>query len=115
MRRREDRPQGARVWSGRSADAVGRRHGIARRETAAAIAEQIGYPVIIKAVHGGGGKGIAVVHQAEEFPPTFQRISAEARSAFGNGDVYLERFISSLRHVEAQILRDAQGHTKVLG
>jgi acetyl/propionyl-CoA carboxylase alpha subunit len=66
-------------------------------------------------VHGGGGKGIAVVQRQEEFAETFQRISAEARSAFGNGDVYLERFISSLRHVEVQILRDSQGRTKVLG
>jgi acetyl/propionyl-CoA carboxylase alpha subunit len=84
-------------------------------EAAAALAEQIGYPVIIKAVHGGGGKGIAVVEKSEEFSETFQRISAEARSAFGNGDVYLERFVKSLRHVEVQILRDAFGHTKVLG
>ena len=84
-------------------------------EAAAELAEQIGYPVIIKAVHGGGGKGIAVVQKTEEFAETFQRISAEARSAFGNGDVYLERFIKSLRHVEVQILRDAHGHTKVLG
>jgi acetyl/propionyl-CoA carboxylase alpha subunit len=84
-------------------------------EAAAALAEQIGYPVIIKAVHGGGGKGIAVVQQSGEFAETFQRISAEARSAFGNGDVYLERFIKSLRHVEVQILRDAFGHTQVLG
>jgi acetyl/propionyl-CoA carboxylase alpha subunit len=84
-------------------------------EAAATIAEQIGYPVIIKAVHGGGGKGIAVVEKTEAFAETFQRISAEARSAFGNGDVYLERFVKSLRHVEVQILRDAFGHTKVLG
>jgi acetyl/propionyl-CoA carboxylase alpha subunit len=91
-------------------------HGIVTQsEAAARLAEEIGYPVIIKAVYGGGGKGIAVVERADEFIPTFQRISAEARSAFGNGDVYLERFVASLRHVEVQILRDADGHTKVLG
>ena len=56
-----------------------------------------------------------VVEKNEEFSETFQRISAEARSAFGNGDVYLERFVKSLRHVEVQILRDAFGNTKVLG
>jgi acetyl/propionyl-CoA carboxylase alpha subunit/acetyl-CoA carboxylase beta subunit len=91
-------------------------HGIVTQpEAAARLASEIGYPVIIKAVHGGGGKGIAVVEQPDEFVPTFLRISAEARSAFGNGDVYLERFVASLRHVEVQILRDAHGHTKVLG
>jgi acetyl/propionyl-CoA carboxylase alpha subunit/acetyl-CoA carboxylase beta subunit len=91
-------------------------HGVVTHpEAAYKLAEQIGYPIIIKAVHGGGGKGIAVVHNPQDFIPTFQRVSAEARSAFGNGDVYLERFIESLRHVEVQILRDSQGHTKVLG
>jgi acetyl/propionyl-CoA carboxylase alpha subunit/acetyl-CoA carboxylase carboxyltransferase component len=91
-------------------------HGIVTHpEAAERLAGQIGYPVIIKAVHGGGGKGIAVVERPEVFTETFLRISAEARSAFGNGDVYLERFVTSLRHVEVQILRDAHGHTKVLG
>jgi acetyl/propionyl-CoA carboxylase alpha subunit len=91
-------------------------HGIVTQADAAArLGEQIGYPIIIKAVHGGGGKGIAVVETAENFTDAFLRISAEARSAFGNGDVYLERFVPSLRHVEVQILRDAVGHTKVLG
>ncbi len=91
-------------------------HGIVTQpEAAAKLASEIGYPVIIKAVYGGGGKGIAVVEQPDDFVQTFLRISAEARSAFGNGDVYLERFVGSLRHVEVQILRDGHGHTKVLG
>jgi acetyl/propionyl-CoA carboxylase alpha subunit len=91
-------------------------HGVVTDVDAASrVAEQIGYPVIIKAVHGGGGKGIVVVHAPAQLAEAFPRISAEARSAFGNGDVYLERFVASLRHVEVQILRDHQGHTKVLG
>lgn len=91
-------------------------HGIVTHpEAAAALAGRIGYPVIIKAVHGGGGKGIAVVERPEDFAEAFLRISAEALSAFGNGDVYLERFVASLRHVEVQILRDTHGHCKVLG
>jgi acetyl/propionyl-CoA carboxylase alpha subunit len=91
-------------------------HGIVTHADAAArVAEDIDYPVIIKAVHGGGGKGIAVVESSAGFVEAFLRISAEARSAFGNGDVYLERFVRSLRHVEVQVLRDALGHTKVLG
>ena len=84
-------------------------------DTAAAMAGEIGFPVLIKAVHGGGGKGIAVVRGADDFHETFHRVSVEARAAFGSGDVYLERFVASLRHVEVQVLRDRRGNTKVLG
>lgn len=91
-------------------------HGILTSpEAGAAVAEDIGYPVLIKAVHGGGGKGIQVVERKEDFHRLFMQISAEARSAFGNGDVYLEKYIVSLRHVEIQILRDRYGNTRVLG
>jgi len=88
---------------------------LANAESAALIAENIGYPVLIKAVHGGGGKGIQVVEVPEKFIEIYHRISAEARSAFGNGDLYLEKYVTSLRHVEVQILRDHYGNTKVLG
>ncbi|MEQ8483296.1 MAG: biotin carboxylase N-terminal domain-containing protein [Pseudomonadales bacterium] len=84
-------------------------------ERAAVVAEQIGYPVLIKAVHGGGGKGIQVVERADQFHELFHRVTAEARSAFGNGDVYLEKYVTSIRHIEAQLLRDTQGNTRVLG
>ncbi|NQZ67613.1 MAG: ATP-grasp domain-containing protein, partial [Lentisphaeria bacterium] len=91
-------------------------HGVVTEpSTAAILAEEIGYPVIIKAVHGGGGKGIQVVHDPDRFETLFVMISAEAKSAFGNGDVYLEKFVESMRHVEVQILRDTHGNTKVLG
>ncbi len=91
-------------------------HGILTNEgRAAEVAEDIGYPVLIKAVHGGGGKGIQVVETASEFHEQFHRVRAEARSAFGNGDVYLEKYITSLRHIEVQLLRDTHGNTKVLG
>ena len=91
-------------------------HGIVTdADEAAEMAEEIGYPVLIKAVHGGGGKGIQVVESAAEFYEAFQRVTVEARAAFGNGDVYLEKFVTSLRHIEAQVLRDSHGHTKVLG
>jgi acetyl/propionyl-CoA carboxylase alpha subunit len=79
------------------------------------VAEQIGYPVLIKAVHGGGGKGIQVVESADQFHELFHRVTAEARSAFGNGDVYLEKYVTSIRHIEAQLLRDNHGNTRVLG
>ncbi len=84
-------------------------------DSAARVAEDIGYPVLIKAVHGGGGKGIQVVEQPDEFHELFQRVTVEARAAFGNGDVYLEKYVTSLRHIEVQLLRDTQGNTKVLG
>ena len=91
-------------------------HGIMTNpERAAEVAEEIGYPVLIKAVHGGGGKGIQVVESADQFVELFHRVTNEARSAFGNGDVYLEKYVTSLRHIEAQLLRDHQGNTHVLG
>ena len=91
-------------------------HGIVTdADRAAELAGEIGYPVLIKAVHGGGGKGIQVVESPDRFHELFQRVSAEARAAFGNGDVYLEKYVTSLRHIEAQLLRDHAGNTRVLG
>ena len=84
-------------------------------DRAAEVAAEIGYPVLIKAVHGGGGKGIQVVENPSEFQQLFHRVGIEARSAFGNGDVYLEKYVTSLRHIEAQLLRDTHGNTHVLG
>jgi acetyl/propionyl-CoA carboxylase alpha subunit len=83
--------------------------------TAAEVADGIGYPVLIKAVHGGGGKGIQVVERREDFHEFYHRVSLEARSAFGNGDVYLERFVTQIRHIEVQVLRDTHGNCQVLG
>ncbi len=91
-------------------------HGIlTSAEATAAVAEEIGYPVLLKAVHGGGGKGIKVVRSAAEVKSAFSTVFSEARSAFGNGDLYLEKFVESMRHIEVQILRDSHGNTKVLG
>ena len=91
-------------------------HGIMTdADRAAEVAADIGYPILIKAVHGGGGKGIQVVESPSEFQQLFHRVGIEARNAFGNGDVYLEKYVTSLRHIEAQLLRDTHGHTHVLG
>jgi acetyl/propionyl-CoA carboxylase alpha subunit len=91
-------------------------HGILTSSAnAAAVADDIGYPVLLKAVHGGGGKGIQVVHSADKMHTLFHQISTEAKAAFGNGDVYLEKFVTSLRHIEIQVLRDMHGNTKILG
>jgi acetyl/propionyl-CoA carboxylase alpha subunit/acetyl-CoA carboxylase beta subunit len=91
-------------------------HGVMTHpEAAVKVADQIGYPVIVKAVHGGGGKGIGVVEDPRQFLEMFRRVATEAQSAFGNGDVYLERFVRSLRHIEVQLLRDTHGNTQVIG
>ena len=91
-------------------------HGIlTSAEATSKVAEEIGYPVLLKAVHGGGGKGIQVVRTAGEIKDAFNTVYSEARSAFGNGDLYLEKFVESMRHIEVQILRDSHGNTKVLG
>ncbi len=83
--------------------------------TALEVAESIGFPVMLKAVHGGGGKGIRRVDRAEDFREAFGQIRIEAESAFGNADCYLEKCVVSLRHVEVQILCDQHGTVSVLG
>jgi len=91
-------------------------HGILTSAAATAqVAEETGYPVLLKAVHGGGGKGIKVVRTPDEIRESFMTVYAEAKSAFGNGDLYLEKFVESLRHIEVQILRDSHGNTMILG
>ncbi|MGQ9427337.1 ATP-binding protein [Gilvimarinus sp. F26214L] len=91
-------------------------HGIlVSAEQAANIADTIGYPVLLKAVHGGGGKGIQVVRSPADMYKYYTMISTEARSAFGNGDLYLEKFVTSMRHIEVQLLRDKYGNARVLG
>ena len=91
-------------------------HGIlTSAEATATVADEIGYPVLLKAVHGGGGKGIKIVRNAGEIKTAFSNVYSEARSAFGNGDLYLEKFVESMRHIEVQILRDTHGITKILG
>ena len=84
-------------------------------ETGLDMASDIGFPVLIKAVHGGGGKGLQVVEAFEQFHELFTRVTVEARAAFGSGDVYLERYVTSLRHIEVQVLRDTHGNTRILG
>ena len=76
--------------------------------TARALVEQIGFPVMIKAAAGGGGRGIRIVHQMDEFERMFPQASAEAKAAFGDGGLYLEKVIEKARHIEVQILGDGE-------
>jgi acetyl-CoA carboxylase, biotin carboxylase subunit len=79
------------------------------------LADNIGYPVIIKATAGGGGRGMRVVHDSESFERQFSTCCSEASTAFNNPDVYIEKFVESPRHIEIQILGDQHGNVIHLG
>jgi acetyl-CoA carboxylase biotin carboxylase subunit len=84
-------------------------------EEALAPAARIGYPVMLKACAGGGGRGMRIVRSPEELPSLFAQARQEAAAAFDCPDLYLEKFIASARHIEFQILADQHGHVEVLG
>jgi acetyl-CoA carboxylase biotin carboxylase subunit len=88
---------------------------VATAEEALEVASQVGYPVILKAKAGGGGRGMRVVRTADELPNLFNQANSEAAAAFGNGDLYMEKFIERPRHIEFQILADEHGHVVSLG
>ena len=78
-------------------------------------ARQVGFPVIIKASAGGGGRGMRIVRSEEELPALFKAASSEAAAAFGNGDLYMEKFVERPRHIEFQVLADQYGNVVSLG
>jgi acetyl-CoA carboxylase, biotin carboxylase subunit len=84
-------------------------------EEALTLARDIGFPVIIKAAAGGGGKGMRVAKDADDFARSFQLARSEALSAFGNGEVYVEKYLARPRHIEFQIMGDKHGNTIHLG
>src|SRR5688500_12640907 len=84
-------------------------------ERALKCAKDIGYPVIIKAVAGGGGRGMRIVRKADELPQALRTAQREAEAAFGNGDVYIEKYLENPRHIEFQILGDHHGNMVHLG
>jgi acetyl-CoA carboxylase biotin carboxylase subunit len=89
--------------------------GVSSRDEAVSISREMGYPVIIKASGGGGGRGIRVCPDEETLKEEFSIARTEARAAFGNEEVYIERFIQSPRHIEFQVLGDAFGNVVQLG
>jgi len=84
----------------------GSRGNLATAEEAVTCAEQLGYPVMLKATFGGGGRGIRLCYDAMQVRQQFVRVQSEAEKAFGNSHVYMERFIANPRHIEIQILAD---------
>jgi acetyl-CoA carboxylase biotin carboxylase subunit len=79
------------------------------------LAEKVGFPVILKAAAGGGGRGMKIVRASEQLAPMFRTASAEAMAAFGNGDMYVERYVEHPRHIEIQIVADEHGNVIHLG
>jgi propionyl-CoA carboxylase alpha chain len=84
-------------------------------EHAARISDEIGYPVMIKASAGGGGKGMRIAHSRKEVAEGFARAKSEAKSSFGDDRVFVEKFIVNPRHIEIQVLGDKHGHVIYLG
>ena len=84
-------------------------------EDAKIKADEMGYPVMLKASAGGGGKGMRLVRKSEDVIPSFKSASQESLTSFGNGDMYIEKFIQNPRHIEVQILGDSHGNAIHLG
>jgi acetyl-CoA carboxylase biotin carboxylase subunit len=89
--------------------------GVSHLETAEAIARDIGYPVIIKATAGGGGRGMKLARGPEDLETAFRTARAEAKAAFGNDEVYIEKYLARPRHIEVQVFGDGRGRAVHLG
>ena len=83
---------------------------VAKFEDVKSFTDQHGFPIIIKAAFGGGGRGMRVVRDQESLEDSFSRATSEAKSAFGNGTVFVERFLDRPKHIEVQILGDSYGN-----
>ncbi len=88
---------------------------VASEEIAMKTAKKIGFPVIIKASAGGGGRGMRIVNSEEELSQAFHMAQRESLAAFGNSELYMERYLSSIRHIEVQIIADGKGNVIHLG
>ncbi len=84
-------------------------------QAAASIAQNIGFPILLKAAAGGGGRGIVIVKDPEEFETVFDTVTAEVQAAFGDGTLYIEKYIANARHIEVQIVADQLGNVIHVG
>tara|TARA_B110000037_G_scaffold96915_1_gene113579 strand:- start:313 stop:1665 length:1353 start_codon:yes stop_codon:yes gene_type:complete len=89
--------------------------GVESLDDALTVSEGLGYPVIIKATAGGGGRGMKVAKSAAEMPTAFRSARAEGKSAFGNDEVYIEKYLTTPRHIEIQVFGDGKGKAVHLG
>jgi acetyl-CoA carboxylase biotin carboxylase subunit len=112
---------GSKTRARQAADATGMPRvpgsvkGLANAVEAERVAAEIGYPVMLKAAAGGGGKGMRAVHRAEELASAFTAASSEAERSFGSGEVYLEKLVERPRHIEIQLIADEHGNCLYLG
>ena len=115
------RTMGDKIEAKRTAKALGipvvpgSEGGVADVTSARKVAKEIGYPVIIKATAGGGGRGMKVAHSEAELELAVSTAQSEAKAAFGNGEVYIEKYLEKPRHIEIQVLGDGQGRAVHLG
>lgn len=115
------RVMGDKIEAKRTAKALGipvvpgSEGGIADLAQARTVARDIGYPVLIKATAGGGGRGMKVAHSEADLETALATAQAEAKAAFGNDEVYIEKYLSTPRHIEIQVLGDGQGRVVHLG
>ncbi len=107
----------ARELAGRTGIPVvpGSQGGVSDVKTALRVADEIEYPVLLKAAAGGGGKGMRLVHNRKELERTLEVVQYEAQAAFGDGKVYIEKYIEEPRHIEIQVLGDEHGNLIHLG
>ena len=115
------RTMGDKIEAKRTAKALGipvvpgSEGGVATVDEARKVAKDIGYPVIIKATAGGGGRGMKVARNEDDLEVAVNTAQSEAKAAFGNGDVYIEKYLEKPRHIEIQVLGDGQGNAVHLG
>jgi acetyl-CoA carboxylase biotin carboxylase subunit len=115
MERMGDKVEAKREMAAADVPVVPGTAGRATLAEARSVAAELGYPVLLKAAAGGGGKGMRLVRDADELESAFATASAEALAAFGDGGLYLEQALAPARHVEVQVLADGQGGVLTLG
>ncbi len=116
IRRMGDKAEAKKYMTEAGVPVVPGSEGVIKKESEAVqLADEVGYPVMLKAVAGGGGKGMRIVKEAKNLENSFMMARAEAEAAFGNPDLYLEKYIEGPRHIEIQLLGDQQGNMVYLG